>query len=93
MMIGSLQVELYLPGCGSLKEKRMILKSLKERIRNQLNVSAAEVEYMDKWQRSVLGFTSVSNNAARAREVLENTVKMIERDGRVQIIDQLIEIL
>jgi uncharacterized protein YlxP (DUF503 family) len=93
MVIGSLQVELFLPACGSLKEKRMILKGLKERIRNQLNVSSAEVDYLDKWQRGVLGFASVANTEARAREVLENTVKMIERDGRVQIIDQLLEIL
>ena len=93
MIIGSLQVELYLPGCGSLKEKRMILKGLKERIRNQLNVSVAEVDYLDKWQRSVLGFVSVANDTRRVNEVLEHTVSMIERDGRVQILDQLTEIL
>ena len=93
MKIGSLQVELYLPGCGSLKEKRMILKGLKERIRNQLNVSVAEVDYLDKWQRSVLGFVSVANDTKRVNEVLENTVSLIERDVRVQILDQLTEIL
>ena len=93
MIIGSLQVELVLPGCGSLKEKRMILKGLKDRIRNQLNVSVAEVDYLDKWQRSVLGFVSVANESRRVNEVLENTVSMIERDGRVQILDQLTEIL
>jgi uncharacterized protein YlxP (DUF503 family) len=93
MIIGSLQVELYLPGCGSLKEKRMILKGLKERIRNQLNISVAEVDYLDKWQRSVLGFVSVANDTKRVNEVLDNTVSMIERDGRIQILDQLTEIL
>ncbi|HDQ44841.1 MAG TPA: DUF503 domain-containing protein [bacterium] len=93
MVIGSLQVELYLPGCGSLKEKRMILKGLKERVRARLNVSAAEIDYTDKWQRSVMGFASVANETGRAKEVLENAVKMIEREDRVEILDQLIEML
>lgn len=92
MMIASLQVELYMPGCGSLKEKRMVLNSLKSRIRNQLNVSVAEIDFLDKWQRSVLGFVSVSNTQKQAESVVDKVVSMVERDPRVQIIDQLKEV-
>ena len=52
--VGILKVALFLPASQSLKEKRMVLKSLKDRARSRFNVSIAEIEHHDKWQRTVL---------------------------------------
>jgi len=93
MAIGSLQVELLIPGCSSLKEKRIVLKSLKTRLCNKLNVSVAEIDYLDKWQRALIGLVCVSNQRKHAEEILEKAVCMVEREDRVQILDQLTEIL
>jgi uncharacterized protein YlxP (DUF503 family) len=92
MLIGTLQVELYLPGTGSLKEKRFVLKSIKTRIRNVYNVSVAEVDHLDKWQRSTLGVACVANNRRFIDETLNKVIQTISRDDRIEIIDQLVEI-
>jgi uncharacterized protein YlxP (DUF503 family) len=93
MLIGSVQIELYIPGIGSLKEKRFVLKSIKTKIRNSYNVSLAEVDYLDKWQRSILGIACVSTDRRFIDEICSKVITAISRDDRVQIIDQVIEIL
>jgi len=93
MFIGTAQVELFIPGSLSLKEKRFILKSIKARIQNQFNVSIAEVDFHDKWQRSCLGIAIVSNERKHAEKTIDNILRFIEREDRLEIIDQLIEFL
>ena len=93
MLVGTAQIELHLPGALSLKEKRFILKSLKTRIRNQFNVSVAEIDYQDKCQRSLLGIACVSNEQRFIEQTIQKVQKLIEYDDRAEIIRQLIEIL
>jgi uncharacterized protein YlxP (DUF503 family) len=93
MVIGSLQVELFLPGLRSLKEKRFILKSLKTRIRNRFNVSVAEIEYFDKWQRSRLGIVCVSNETRFVDEMMNKVLNLILGEDRVEVLDQVLEFL
>lgn len=93
MLIGTVQAELYLPGLGSLKEKRFVLKSLKTRIRNRFNVSVAEVDYQEKWQRSILGIACVSNDRRYLDTTITNVMKVILQETRVEVIDQVVEIL
>lgn len=92
MIIGSLQVELLIPGCSSLKEKRFVVKSLKTRLHNKFNVSVSEIDYLDKWQRAQIGLVCVSNQKKHAEEILDKALHQIEREDRVQILDQLLEI-
>jgi len=92
MLVGTLQVELLLHATMSLKEKRFVLRSVKQRIRNDFNVSVAEVGYQDKWQRALLGIACVGNEKRFINEVLSKIFHLIERDDRVEIIDQLMEI-
>jgi uncharacterized protein YlxP (DUF503 family) len=92
MLIGTIQIELFLPGAGSLKEKRFVLKSIKIRIRNLFNVSVAEVDFLDKWQRSILGIACVSNNRRFIDETLSKVVGVVSKEDRIEIIDQVIEI-
>ena len=55
MVIGLCTIDLHLPGANSLKDKRSVLKSVMRRIRNEFNVSIAEVDHQDLWRSAVLG--------------------------------------
>ena len=92
MLVGTLQVELLLHATFSLKEKRYILRSIKQRIKNDFNVSIAEVGYQDKWQRALLGVACVGNEKRFLNETLAKVLNVIDRDDRIEIIDQLMEI-
>src|SRR5437867_12189102 len=67
-------VQVHLPGITSLKQKRQVLRSLKDRLRDQYNVSVAEVEHQDLWQRATLGIVGI----ASARVPLEQTFSSIQ---------------
>ncbi len=92
MLIGTVKVNLYLPGTVSLKEKRFVLKSLITRIRNRFNVSVAEVDFHDKWQKACLGFACISNDRRFLDSTLSKVLNMITKEDRTDIIDQVTEI-
>lgn len=79
MIVGACRVVLHLPGVHSLKEKRHIVKSITARAHNQFNVSAAEIEDQDLWQRAVLGVAVATNESHHANEVLSSVVNFISR--------------
>lgn len=60
------KIEIFLPYCHSLKEKRKIINSIVDRIRKRFNISIAEVEYHDLWQRAALGFAAVADGEKKA---------------------------
>ena len=93
MLIGTVKVELYLPGTCSLKEKRFVLKSLITKIQNRFNVSVAEVEFQDKWQKVCLGIACVSNDRRFLDSTLSKVLNTITQEDRAEIIDQVTEIL
>ncbi len=74
-------------GCRSLKEKRRILKSLKDRPHNQFNVSVAETNHHDSWQRSELACCVVSTARRHAESVLSSADRLIESDGLARVVD------
>jgi uncharacterized protein YlxP (DUF503 family) len=78
VVVGLLQVELTIPSADSLKAKRMVLRSIKDRIRKNFNVSIAEVEDNDQWQSAVLAVALVSNDKRFANQVLSKVVDFIE---------------
>jgi len=79
MRIGILTLSLYLPGCGSLKEKRRRLKPLLHRLRKEFNLAVAEVDAQDAWQTAVIACTTVSNDGAHAQQMLQRVVGWIEQ--------------
>lgn len=94
MHIGVCTIELRLPGNGSLKGKRSVVKSITTRVSREFNVSIAEVEAQDTWQRAVLGVSCVSNSAEYAHRQLERVVEWIERRRPdVELFDYRIEML
>ncbi len=78
MIVGACRVVLHLPDAHSLKEKRHVIKSIIARVHNQFNVSAAEVEDQDLWQRAVIGISVTANDTHHANEVLSTVVNFIE---------------
>ena len=93
MVVGLLELDLYLPESTSLKEKRGILKSLKDRIRSRFNVSVAETENNDLWQRAQLGIVTVTNNSSNANSILSNVIKFVENEKRIQLLDYRLEFM
>lgn len=94
MMIGACTIVLHLPGIRSLKEKRSIVKSLLARMRNEFNVSAAEVDAQDAHGRAVLGAACVSASGEYARGQLEALVRWIEQERPdTPVLDYEIELL
>ncbi|HNS72993.1 MAG TPA: DUF503 domain-containing protein [bacterium] len=93
MLVGLLQVELFIPESGSLKGKRFLLKSLKTRIHNKFNVSVAEVDENEKWQRTTLGIALVANERKFIDQVMSEITRLIETEDEVEIIGQQLEIV
>lgn len=91
MVVASLTLAFLVPGCTSLKDKRHVVKSLKDRIRSRFNVSIAEVDHQDLWQRSTLGVAIVATDANAVRSVLEQVTRFVERDARLSLLDETIE--
>lgn len=87
MVVGTCTVSLHIPGSGSLKSKRFVLKSLKDRIRHRFNVSVAEVDHFDLWQRSTIAVAVVSRDGQFADRVISKVLNLIEADTRVDVID------
>ncbi|HYP14496.1 MAG TPA: DUF503 domain-containing protein [Bryobacteraceae bacterium] len=79
--IGVLTLELRLEGSHSLKDKRHVVKSLKDRLRSRFNVAVAEIGYQDTWQRSLISAVTVSGDHARAEAVLQS----VELDAAAQL--------
>jgi hypothetical protein len=78
MVVALLSVELFLPGSGSLKDKRMVLRRLKDRLA-KFNVAVAEIEHHDLWQRAGLGIVTVSTSENQAERELAAVASEIER--------------
>lgn len=93
MKVGICTLELFISDSNSLKAKRQVLKSLKDRIRRSFNVSIAEVDGNDLWQKAVLGFSCVGNEKGFVNAVMDKVIDFIERTPTVEIIDYKIEIL
>ena len=79
MPVGLLTLELHIQHAQSLKDKRQILRSLKDRLRAKFNVAVAELEHHDTWQRSVVGVVTISNEEHHVEESLQNV--LAEADG------------
>lgn len=93
MVVASLRIDMMIPGSTSLKDKRHAIRSLRDRIRSRFNVSVAEIDHQDLWQRAALGIAVVSANGHIVREVLDNVRRFVEQDMRVAVLDTHIEII
>ena len=86
-------VELHLPDAASLKDKRHVLKGLKEKVRARFEVAVAEVDHQDVWQRATLAIAYVSADARHANTVVSKAMDFIEDTVEGRVLDTSVEIL
>jgi uncharacterized protein YlxP (DUF503 family) len=87
--------ELFIPASESLKDKRRVLKSISSVVRNRLNVSIAEVDHQELWQRAAFGISCVSESMSHCRQMMQEVEKLIGKaaiDG-AEIVDRSFEIV
>ena len=87
MIVGLITWELHLDACHSLKEKRQIVKSLKDRLHQRFNVSAAETDHQDLWQRAELSACVVSTDRRYAEQVLREADRLVDGAAGARIVD------
>lgn len=88
MKIAVLRIRLYAPWVHSLKEKRMVVKSLLAKIRNKFQVSAAEVEDPDVHQSIVIGVAAIVPHKAQADSMMEEIVGFVEQNTEAEIVEE-----
>ena len=81
VVIGTLQITLQVPDSQSLKDKRMVVRSITSRVRQTFAVAVAEVGDQDTWQTAVVGIACVSNNARHADEICQKVLAYVENDA------------
>ena len=87
MLVALERFDLRIPGCGSLKEKRHVVKALANGIRSKFNVSVAEVDHHDLWQRTAIAVAAVARESYHAKKVLHEVERFVERFHEVEIIE------
>jgi len=93
MVVGVCRVDLHFPDGHSLKAKRQVLASLKARLGKAFNVSIAELEGQDLWQRSVLGIACIANEGSHVNRVLDQALNMIRSNPSLELLESRIELL
>ena len=83
MTVGIARLSLFLPDSHSLKEKRMVLRRIKDRVRQKFNVAIAEVQNQDLWQRAVLGLAVVGSDRRFVESALDEVMRFVRGEGEV----------
>jgi len=93
MVVGVLRLTLYIPENHSLKGKRQVLRAIKDRVRQKFNVSIAESDDHDLWQRAELGICQVGSDRAFVDRALREVVNFIDRLGLASLGEERLEII
>ncbi|WP_457624081.1 DUF503 domain-containing protein [Persephonella sp.] len=78
MIIGSIVFEFYIPHSGSLKEKRMVVRSVKEKLKSKFNVSVSEVGNQELWQSAQIAVVTVAPDRKQVEKVIQNVINFVE---------------
>jgi uncharacterized protein YlxP (DUF503 family) len=87
VVVGVIGWEIQLFEARSLKDKRRVVKSLKERLRNRFNLSVAETDHQDSWQRAEITASVVATDRRRAESILDRADRLVESESGGRIID------
>ena len=86
MVVGVLSLEVHLPAAHSLKDKRSVLKSLRDQLRGRFNVSVAEVRPNEKWQRATMGISTIGEDRAYVEGLLKQVTEWTRMTRLVDLI-------
>jgi hypothetical protein len=92
VIVGTLRLRLMIRESRSLKDKRQVVSSIKDRLRNQFNVSVAEIEAQDNRQLAVLGVAMVSNETNHIRKALSQVVEAVRRHPVAELLDYELDV-
>jgi uncharacterized protein YlxP (DUF503 family) len=92
MLTATTRFDLRVPGCGSLKGKRHVIGSLTAALRSTFNVSVAEVDHHDLWQRAAIAVAAVDREQYLVRKVMHQVERFVERWSDVEIIAAELEL-
>ncbi|MCM8765461.1 MAG: DUF503 domain-containing protein [Candidatus Omnitrophica bacterium] len=93
MSVGILEVVARIEGSHSLKDKRMVLKSLKDRLRNKFNIAISEVGNQDKWQSTQLCIVTVNSDKRYVNCLLSKVVEFMQKFSGIELIDYHMEFI
>jgi uncharacterized protein YlxP (DUF503 family) len=93
MPVGLLTLELHIPDAQSLKDKRQVVRSLKDRLRRHFNVAVAELEYQDVWSRAIIGVVTLSNAEQHVEESLQLVLEDASRQLGRMLVNHVVEML
>jgi uncharacterized protein YlxP (DUF503 family) len=85
MFVGVLVIEIMIYSSTSLKEKRLVLKSIKDRLKNKFNVAVSEIGFQDKWQRSQLGIATISNQQSHLEQSMQKIFQYLDNSDSYEI--------
>ena len=91
--IALLTLDIHIPHAQSLKDKRMVIRGLKDRLRSKFNVSVAEVEHQELWQRAGISVVTVGSEEAYVRQTLKLSLDEAERSAPECIVQGTIEVV
>ena len=92
MIVGTLKLRFVLRDSHSLKDKRRVIKSLKDTLSNKFSVAVAETGEQDVWQTAEIGIATVGTDGSFVQSVLTNVVNYVRFFGGVELVDQQQEI-
>lgn len=93
MIVGAAAVEIHIHESQSLKQKRGVVRSIAQRVRNRFQLSVAEVGGQDTWQRAVIGLAAAGSDPVRVRSVLEKAARFIDELHLAEVIHVDVEIV
>jgi len=93
MIVGAAVVEIHIHGSRSLKERRGVVRSISQRLRNRFNVSVAEVGGQDTWQRAALGLSAAGSDASVVRKLLDRAVTFVEDLHLAEVVGSDVELV
>lgn len=88
MIIGLLTLEIYIPYSHSLKEKRKTLNKIKDRLKKKYNIAFAELEYLNKWQRSKIGMVTLNTQKSMSEKIFQKIIREIEENIEGEILQK-----
>jgi hypothetical protein len=87
MLVGTLLVQVYIPGATSLKDKRKVVKSVIHRVQNRFNVSIVELDYANLWQRTTIGVAMAGNDKEYIQRQLQLVLNFLDSEPRWEVVE------